>query len=275
MLSTGAFNALLKTLEEPPEHVKFILATTEPQKLPATILSRCQRFDFKRITVADIMKRLKIICDDSKIKITEEALKMIAILAEGALRDGISILERCMQEETENIDEDIVRELVGIPKLTYIRKLTKNIIEKNPEEAINITNKIIDEGKDLDNFLWEIIKYIKDILVYKSTKKLNLYNEEEIKNIDNLSNKITKESLLEIIYELSELANNMKWSTQKVIIFQTGIIKTCMEKQIEKVIEKNIVPKSVDKKIEKIQNDLPKQHVNKVIIDSDIIQKRK
>lgn len=241
MLSTGAFNALLKTLEEPPKHAKFILATTEPQKLPATILSRCQRFDFKRITVQDIMKRLKIICDDCKIKITEDALKMIAILAEGALRDGISILERCLQEGAENINEDVVRDLVGIPKLTYIREITKSIIEKNAGVAIEITTNVIDDGKDLDNFLWEIIKYIRDILIYKSINKLDLYNEEEIKNIDNLSKQITKEELLEIIYELSELANNMKWSTQKNIVFQTGIMKECMEYTEEKVNKKMIV----------------------------------
>ena len=229
MLSTGAFNALLKTLEEPPEHVKFILATTEPQKLPATILSRCQRFDFKRISVEDVMKRLKIICEESKIEITEDALRMIAILAEGALRDGISILERCLQEETKNINEELVRDLVGIPKLTYIREVAKNIIEKNPDGAIQVTNKVIDEGKDLDNFLWEIIKYIKNILIYKSTSKLELYNENEIKFIADYSKKIENEKLLDIIYNLSELAGNMKWSTQKVIIFQTGIIKECME----------------------------------------------
>src|SRR5699024_7687857 len=93
MLSTGAFNALLKTLEEPPEHVKFILATTEPQKLPATILSRCQRFDFKRIPSEDIQKRLAVVCNESNIEITEEALQTIAILAEGGMRDALSILE--------------------------------------------------------------------------------------------------------------------------------------------------------------------------------------
>ena len=180
MLSTGAFNALLKTLEEPPEHVKFILATTEPQKLPATILSRCQRFDFKRISVDDIMKRLKIICDENKIKITEEALKMIAILAEGALRDGISILERCSQDTEEEITEDIIRELVGLPQLTYIRQLVSCIIDKSPENAIATMDTIINQGKDLDNFLWEIIKYIKDILVYKVTSHLELYSNDEL-----------------------------------------------------------------------------------------------
>ena len=155
MLSTGAFNALLKTLEEPPEHVKFILATTEPQKLPATILSRCQRFDFKRISTQDIIKRLEIICKESNIQISKEALELIAILSEGAMRDAISILERCAAEQTEEINEDKVRDLVGIPKITYI----------------------------------------------------------------------------------SELANNIKWSSQKAIMFEAGIIKACMEV--------NVVPQNV------------------------------
>ena len=101
MLSVGAFNALLKTLEEPPAHVKFILATTEPQKLPATILSRCQRFDYKKINEENIIKRLKIIASESKIKITDEALKTIAVLSEGAMRDASSILEICSQESDE------------------------------------------------------------------------------------------------------------------------------------------------------------------------------
>ena len=98
MLSTGAFNALLKTLEEPPEHVKFILATTEPQKIPATILSRCQRFDFKTLYIDNITNRLQIICNDSNITITDDALRTIAVLAEGGMRDAISILERCIQD---------------------------------------------------------------------------------------------------------------------------------------------------------------------------------
>lgn len=237
MLSTGAFNALLKTLEEPPEHVKFILATTEPQKLPATILSRCQRFDFKRISTQDIIKRLEIICKESNIQISKEALELIAILSEGAMRDAISILERCAAEQTEEINEDKVRDLVGIPKITYINKLAKEIINKEPEEAINIVNTILEEGKDIDNFLWELIKYIKDILVYKSTSKLEIYNQEEIKNIKELADSTDKERLLRLIYELSELANNIKWSSQKAIMFEAGIIKACMEV--------NVVPQNV------------------------------
>ena len=167
MLSTGAFNALLKTLEEPPEHVKFILATTEPQKLPATILSRCQRFDFKRISNQDIIKRLKIVCDESKIEITDEALNIISVLAEGAMRDALSILERCIQDGENKIDENKIKDLIGIPKLTFVHNITEALIEYNIDKALKSIDDILNEGKDLNNFIWEIIKYVKDLLVYK------------------------------------------------------------------------------------------------------------
>jgi len=227
MLSTGAFNALLKTLEEPPEHVKFILATTEPQKLPATILSRCQRFDFKQISNEDIIKRLKIVCDEIKIEITEEALKVVSVLAEGAMRDALSILERCLQDGETKIDEDKVKDLVGIPKLTYINKIVTSILENDINEALQTVDEVMSEGKDIQNFLWEIIKYVKDILVYKSSKKLSLYSENETKNIEKLANETTKERLLSIIYTLSNLENDMKYSSQRLILFQVGIIKLC------------------------------------------------
>ena len=153
MLSTGAFNALLKTLEEPPEHVKFILATTEPQKLPATILSRCQRFDFKRISNEDIIKRLKIVCKESNVEVTEGALKIIAVLSEGAMRDALSILERCIQDGENKIDEDKIKDLVGIPKFDYINSIVNSIIEYNIEGALKTVEDVINQGKDLDNFV--------------------------------------------------------------------------------------------------------------------------
>ena len=183
MLSVGAFNALLKTLEEPPEHVKFILATTEPQKLPATILSRCQRFDYKKISDEDIIKRLKIICSESDIKITEDALKTIAVLSEGAMRDSISILERCSQESGDEITIEMVKDLVGLPNLKYINKISSAIIDTDEMLALEAIDEVINDGKDLYNFLWEVIKYVKDILVYKSTQKLELYSETDLQDI--------------------------------------------------------------------------------------------
>ena len=273
MLSTGAFNSLLKTLEEPPEHVKFILATTEPQKLPATILSRCQRFDFKRISNNDIIKRLKIICKESNIKIEETALELIAVLSEGALRDAISILERCIGEGKDEILEQDIRNLVGIPTFEYINKVAKYLIEKDSEKIIEISEEIINQGKDIDNFLWEIIKYIKDILLFKASGNINIYTEEERAKIKELASKTEKSELLNLIYELSELANNLKNSSQKSILFETGLIKACMKKEEkqEKVIYKEESKREVDairkdpintnNKSKKIQEAKPEQKV--------------
>ena len=225
MLSTGAFNALLKTLEEPPAHVKFILATTEPQKLPATILSRCQRFDFKRLLEEDIVKRLQIVCKQSQIDITEEALQVIAVLAEGAARDALSILERCSQEKEGTIDVTQVKNLVGIPGVKVVSTIIKEMIQQNPEQALITLEEVLLDGKDLTNLLWEMIKYVKDLLVYKTTHTLKIYNKEELKEIAEISKSISKEKLIEWIYGLSEIENNMKWSTQKEIMLQTGLIK--------------------------------------------------
>ena len=227
MLSTGAFNALLKTLEEPPEHVKFILATTEPQKLPATILSRCQRFDFKRISNQDIIKRLEIVCKESNIEITKEALEIIAILSEGAMRDALSILERCIQDGENKIDEDKIKDLVGIPKIVFVHDIVEAIINYDVDKALITVNKVLEEGKDISNLLWEIIKYIKDILLYKATNNVELYSEEEKNNVKKIAEEVEKERLINLVYEFSELENKMKFSTQKVIVFQAGIIKLC------------------------------------------------
>jgi len=248
MLSAGAFNALLKTLEEPPEHVKFILATTEPQKLPTTILSRCQRFDYKKISNPDVIKRLKVICKESNINITEEALNLIAVLSEGAMRDAISILERCSQEETDQIEISQVKNLVGLPSVEIISKLVADIFDNNEIDALNQVQEVIDDGKDLYNFVWEVIKYLKDILLFKATGKLELYSEAELAKIKELAEKVSKEKLLNIIYLFSDLEKDIKWSTQKTIMLQAGIIKASaktgnngveeLEKRINELEEK-------------------------------------
>ena len=257
MLSTGAFNALLKTLEEPPEHVKFILATTEPQKLPATILSRCQRFDFKRISDEDIIKRLKIVCEESNIEITKGALKIIAVLSEGAMRDALSILERCIQDGENKIDEDKIKDLVGIPKITYVHSIVDAIVEYDIDKALASMDEILSQGKDLNNFIWEIIKYVKDILIYKSSGKVDLYSEEEIQSIKDISEKVTKEKLVDLINNLSNLENDIKWSTQKTIMFQAGIIKLC-SKEVG-------TGGNIEERVEKIENYLKS---GKVVVQS-------
>ena len=276
MLSTGAFNALLKTLEEPPKHVKFLLATTEPQKLPATILSRCQRFDFKRISEENIAKRLETICKEDNIKISKEAINMIAVLAEGAMRDAISILERCIQEEAGNeIGEDAIRELVGLPKVSYINKAVKSIIHDDAETLLLDVKEVIDSGKDLDNFLWETIKYVKDILIYKSTKKAELYNEREIEGLEKLSEETTKERLFDLIHILSELANSIKWSSQKTIMLQVGLMKCCTEKDSICSVREKPKPVTNTSKKETVKKEeiVDKQEVTVPIGTRDIEKK--
>lgn len=227
MLSIGAFNALLKTLEEPPEHVKFILATTEPQKLPATILSRCQRFDFKKLSPEHIKLGLNHICESDKISIDPEALNTISILAEGAMRDGISILERCLQEDSDQITNELVKSLVGLPKIESVNKILNNILDYNTEESLSSANEVLADGKDISNIIWEIIKYVKDILMYKTTMQLELYSPKELELIKVLADKSSKERLMDIIFYLSQLSNELKMTTQKTIMFQVGIMKLC------------------------------------------------
>ena len=248
MLSTGAFNALLKTLEEPPEHVKFILATTEPQKLPATILSRCQRFDFKKISNSDIIKRLKIVCEESGLNATDDALKIIAVLSEGALRDALSILERYIQDGSNQITEEKIKDLVGIPNFDIINEITTDIINNNVVECLNKVNQVLDTGKDATNILLEIVKYLRDILLFQTTKDKGIYSKNEIEKIKDLLKNVSKERIIKLIYKLSELENDIKWSSQKNIMFQAGILRACspdenngmeeLEKRVNNIEEK-------------------------------------
>ena len=224
--------------------------------MPATILSRCQRFDFKRISNEDTIKRLKIVCKESEIEATEGALNIIAVLADGAMRDALSILERCVQDGENKIDEDKIKDLVGIPKITFVHNIVDSIVEYDVDKALAGIDEILNQGKDLNNFIWEIIKYLKDVLVHKATGKADLYSQDEIVNIKNLADKTTKERLINLIYELSNLENDMKWSTQKTIMFQAGIIKLC-SKEIT-------TGSNVEERLEKIENYLKSGNIAQV-----------
>lgn len=271
MLSIGAFNALLKTLEEPPEHVKFILATTEPQKLPATILSRCQRFDYKKLSSEYIKKRLNYICEEDNINVDDDALNTISVLAEGAMRDGISILERCLQEGSDKITNEMVKNLVGLPKLESVNRIINNIIDYNAQESVQSVNSILEDGKDIQNLVWEIIKYTKDILVYKTTKHIDIYNENEVNQIKVLADKVEKERLLDIIFYLSELSNELKITTQKNILFQVGIMKLCNKKlkpeEHKKTIDQTPIEGRISSVSESTENGALKDTENSISKD--------
>lgn len=186
MISVDAFNALLKTLEEPPAHVVFILATTEPQKIPATIHSRCQRFDFRRVTVDDISKHLKHVAKESKIEIEDDAVKIIALQAEGGMRDALSLLDQC-SIMNGTVTSEVVRNVLGIVGREELQKLVMAIGKKDLVLSLQKLNELTLKGKDLNQIIVEVAEYLRAVLLYKVTP-----DYEEIYLTD------TKEAIAEV-----------------------------------------------------------------------------
>lgn len=171
MLSTGAFNAFLKVLEEPPAHVIFILATTEVHKIPLTILSRCQRFDFYRIKNEDIAERLEYICKKEKIKIDENSLKLISSAADGAMRDALSILDQCSNVCADDIKEDSVKNLLGISGANYINKLVELIFENNISKCLEFIQDSYSKSKNMARLCEEIMEHFRNLMIQKAQGK--------------------------------------------------------------------------------------------------------
>ncbi|HZK26422.1 MAG TPA: DNA polymerase III subunit gamma/tau [Thermoclostridium sp.] len=230
MLSIGAFNALLKTLEEPPEHVMFILATTEAHKMPATVLSRCQRFDFRRITNKGIAQRLLSIAQECGVALSNEAANFIASLAEGALRDGISILDQCISTGHDKLDLELVQGVIGVAPNEIIINTLDYLVNRQNKEVISQIDLIFSEGKDSGQYIRKLIQFLRDVLVYKTTNSLdNLYSmtEEEKKVIPLFAKSISMPYGLAMIRELSDLEPAIKWSTSQRILIEIAFLRIC------------------------------------------------
>lgn len=228
MLSTGAFNALLKTLEEPPAHVKFILATTEPQKLPATILSRCQRFDFKRVSSKDIASRMSYICKKENIEAEEKALSLIARNSQGALRDALSILDQCISFGNEKIEYNDVIELLGTVNIDELFELSQSIIDENTKKSLEILNEFIIWGKDIRNLINDLIDHFRNLMVCKVSKDLDeiiSLPEESIERLKEQSQNVNINDLIRILNILSETQDSMKSSSNTRILAEVTIMK--------------------------------------------------
>jgi len=228
MLSKGAFNALLKTLEEPPEHLLFILATTEPQKIPATILSRCQRFDLKRIKSQVIVENMKNICDEINVKYEEKALKLIAANSEGAMRDALSILDRCVSFNDDLIDYETVINLLGTVNYQVIMKAANAIMEKSIEKTMGIVDDILYSGKEITFFLDELIICFRNMLIIKttnSTDNLMRVSEDEAEELQKASTKVSVDEIVNIIEELSTAQLECKRSLNPRVLLETKLIK--------------------------------------------------
>jgi DNA polymerase-3 subunit gamma/tau len=226
MLSTGAFNALLKTLEEPPQHVIFILCTTEPQKIPATIHSRCQRFDFKSISQADIIDKLFEIAEQEEIQISEEAVKQIANYADGGLRDAISLLDQVYAYSPKEINLDDVNEICGTVSMVKLIEMVKAIIHYQPSQAIELLGDLLSEGKEIKQITLDLIDFFKNLLVYKNLNKINTYSiYDSVKEFSGFAEALDSQRLFRILDILNQTLNEMNWSGQAKTYLELSFLK--------------------------------------------------
>ncbi|WP_243293079.1 DNA polymerase III subunit gamma/tau [Bacillus sp. FJAT-47783] len=231
MLSIGAFNALLKTLEEPPKHVIFILATTEPHKIPLTIISRCQRFDFRRISVQSIVARMNDIVENQQINVQQEALQVIASAADGGMRDALSILDQAISFSDEEVTLEDVLLITGSVSQTFITSLVTSIYKKDVSSALKALDDLMNQGKDPLKFIEDLIYYYRDMLLYQTAP--NLEEVLERVTIDEAFTLLAKEMSPETIYTTIEVLNKsqqeMKWTNHPRVFLEVAIVKLCQD----------------------------------------------
>ncbi|MBU0534417.1 MAG: DNA polymerase III subunit gamma/tau [Candidatus Omnitrophica bacterium] len=254
MLSTPAFNALLKTLEEPPPHVKFIFATTEPHEIPITILSRCQRFDFKRISVELIEKKLKTIAEEENIKIDADSLFLIAKFSQGSLRDAESILEQLSTFTNGNIDIEKTKELLGLVDEEVFFELTELLIEKNITKIWQLINDLNHRGKDIPKLLKDFMHFLRDMLLIKegieSSDLIDIRPNYRGK-LKELSQSFNEEQILSLIDSLSSISYKLKRSESLIMdleIYMLGLVKQLNSQNPTATVLKSVQPTSVTQK---------------------------
>lgn len=226
MLSQGAFNALLKTLEEPPSHVIFILATTEPHKIPATVLSRCQRFDFQSLDKADIVERLQYVLNAENIKATPEAVDLIAESSEGGMRDALSLLDQSISYSTDDvISEDDVLAVSGNISSQIILHMLKEALESNSAEVLKSLGEIISDGKEIPRIINDVIIFLRDALLAKIGSSNSLKSAYKTGEYQVFLAKISNEIIYKWLDILNDTLNNIKFTTQKRAYLELGLLK--------------------------------------------------
>ena len=230
MLTDSAFNALLKTLEEPPEYVVFILATTEVQKLPATILSRCMRFDFKLVSQEDLENHLKYIFKDSGIEYEDEAVSIIASLGAGSVRDTLSIADMCVAYSNNKVTYNSVVEAIGLTDRATLNLLATSVIDGDEGELLQNIDKIAKSGKNITQLSKDLVGYVRDLLVVKTCKDYeNILKlpKDQLSELKTLADKATNEKLIEILTRLSRLDNEYRYTTNPRGLLEITLVSLC------------------------------------------------
>ena len=232
MLSIGAFNALLKTLEEPPEYVIFILATTEVHKIPITILSRCQHYDFKRISIETITARMQELMDTEQIEVEDKALRYIAKAADGSMRDALSLLDQCIAFYLgQKLTYDHVLEVLGAVDTDVFSKLLRNVIGRNVAAVLDIVEELVMQGRELTQLVGDFTWYLRNLLLVKTSDNIEDVLDVSTENMMQLkeeSDMIELDMLLRYIRVFSELSGQMKYATQKRVLLEVALIKLCV-----------------------------------------------
>jgi len=253
MLTDSAFNALLKTLEEPPEYVVFILATTEVHKLPATILSRCMRFDFKLLSQEELENHVKFVFKDSKIKYEDEAVSIIASLGAGSVRDTLSIADMCVAYSNNNVTYNAVVEAIGLTDKETLRLLSSNIINGDEGGLLKCIDDVAKSGKNITQLSKDLVGYIRDILVVKTCSdyvEILKLPADQIKALKELADKTTNERLIEILSRLSKLDNEYRYTTNPRGLLEITLVSLCKFEMTE-INELKMKIKVLESKINK------------------------
>lgn len=229
MLSTGAFNALLKTLEEPPEHVIFILATTEPQKIPLTIISRCQQFDFRRIPSSEVAARLQFVAHDQHLDADEEALQLIAKASEGGMRDALSTLDQTAAYSEGKITVQDVQDVTGMVSDQLIQELVEAIESADAALSISKTGALIDQGKDSLRLIEQLIFYYRDLLLYQTSPELEdvLSRPRVEEAFRSLAGQISANKIYQVIERLNQTFTEMRRTNHPRILLETSLVRLC------------------------------------------------
>jgi len=268
MLTTEAFNALLKTLEEPPAYVVFILATTEPNKLPPTILSRCMRFDFTRITTTKIVDRLREVVTDSGIEAEDKALVEIARSSQGSVRDALSLLDKAMAFGKEKLSYDEVLTLLGAVSHEVFYDISQAVLQCSSGDILEIVDQVVKQGKDLFKFLDDLLEHFRNLLMVCINADRNLIDviDEDYVKLQQISIGFTKEKLLSIIGILKDAANDVKWFSQPRIIIEAALVKLTLLDLWEK--EEGYISRiqHLEKQVAALQKQL--ENINQPILKS-------
>jgi DNA polymerase-3 subunit gamma/tau len=286
MLTQEAVNAFLKTLEEPPSSVIFILATTDPQKLPVTILSRCQKFDFKRIKSSDISERLRVIIKEQDVLADDRSVNLISRMCDGAMRDALSILDQAISMNDGRVEYDNVVSMLGLVTNENLIKLTNSMIEKNIEICMKIIDEVVLNGKDIYNFIRDMIGHMRNLLMVKVSQNpediLDM-SEENIELIKEQSHKIRIEEIMRDIRILQDAEEQSKWTKQSRIYLELSVIKICKVEydtskeiilarlnRLEEAIKQGEIKISPQKSTIKVVKNEPNELIDNKVVKGEI-----